>query len=104
MGSVSVLKSAVIRFATAPSDGDELVGIVEEREATQKGELDMRTSILIVLSGFALIVVFNGIFVTSCTDRIATSPWCMPHLAMVVDLLLIGATIGFVIYRRRWRR
>jgi hypothetical protein len=64
----------------------------------------MRTSILIVLSGFALFVIVNVILVNSCTDRIATSPWCMPRLAQVVDLVVIGGTVGLVVYSRRRKR
>jgi|GEM_PF-6360836 len=64
----------------------------------------MRIPILIVLSGIALIVVVNGIFGASCTDRIATNPWCMPNLATVIDLALIGVMVGLIVYSRRRRR
>ena len=57
-------------------------------------------------AALALLIVAHGAFVASCTDRIATSPWCMPWLAIGLD-----AVVGvFVVYavilavRRRTRR
>jgi|GraSoiStandDraft_25_1057303.scaffolds.fasta_scaffold1049732_1 hypothetical protein len=63
----------------------------------------MRIPILIVLSVSALTVILNRIFAASCTDRIATSPWCMANLATVIDLALIGAIVGLIVYSRRRR-
>jgi hypothetical protein len=73
-------------------------------ESGSDGKLEMRIPILIVLSVIALVVMFNRIFASSCTDRIATNPWCMPNLATVIDLALIGAMVGLIVYSRRRRR
>jgi hypothetical protein len=46
-------------------------------------------------------VAEHVIFVASCTDRIATSAWCMPHLSMLLDVVLLGAAVALIVYGRR---
>ena len=52
----------------------------------------------------AILVAEHVAFVGSCTDRTATSPWCMPRLSVWLDVVLAAAAIILVIHRVRRNR